>query len=177
MPIRFRCVYCDKLLGISRRKAGAVVDCPHCREKLIVPTPVGDEADEPAQIGTTEEPPLGGTAEAGPQLFERSDFEALLQPEPTYRSSEASLAAPPAPLRTLHAPPPIALDPIPLERASGSRYAPVRSNIQPGIVISPARATWLSVAAVLLLAIAFGAGILVGRFFRPGVMDQSTFAT
>ena len=37
MPIRFRCVYCDKLLGIAKRKAGAVVNCPQCGQPLIVP--------------------------------------------------------------------------------------------------------------------------------------------
>ena len=27
MPVRFRCVYCNQLLGISSRKAGTVVRC------------------------------------------------------------------------------------------------------------------------------------------------------
>jgi hypothetical protein len=37
MAIRFYCPYCEKLLGISARKAGAVVDCPNCRGKVGVP--------------------------------------------------------------------------------------------------------------------------------------------
>ena len=37
MPIRFRCPFCDQLLGISRRKVGAVVDCPRCRGRVGVP--------------------------------------------------------------------------------------------------------------------------------------------
>src|SRR5947209_460375 len=28
MPIRFRCAYCNQLMGIARRKAGTVVRCP-----------------------------------------------------------------------------------------------------------------------------------------------------
>lgn len=49
MPIRFRCVYCNQLLGIARRKAGTIVNCPHCGERLIVPTPELDEETAPAK--------------------------------------------------------------------------------------------------------------------------------
>ena len=51
MPIRFRCVYCDKLLGISRRKAGAVVHCPGCAKQLKVPLPDSDEEEPPEPSG------------------------------------------------------------------------------------------------------------------------------
>jgi DNA-directed RNA polymerase subunit RPC12/RpoP len=54
MPIRFRCVYCNQLLGIARRKAGTVVNCPHCGERLIVPTPEAD--DESAEIKSQPQP-------------------------------------------------------------------------------------------------------------------------
>jgi hypothetical protein len=37
MPIRFRCAYCNQLMGIARRKAGTVVRCPRCTGELIVP--------------------------------------------------------------------------------------------------------------------------------------------
>jgi hypothetical protein len=37
MPIRFRCGYCDRLLGIARRKAGSETTCPHCGYTLTVP--------------------------------------------------------------------------------------------------------------------------------------------
>ncbi len=37
MPIRFYCPYCDRLLGISGRRAGAVVECPSCHGKVGVP--------------------------------------------------------------------------------------------------------------------------------------------
>jgi hypothetical protein len=47
MPIRFRCPYCDQLLGIARRKSGAVVDCPRCRGRVGVP------ADAPSSPGLT----------------------------------------------------------------------------------------------------------------------------
>ena len=37
MPIRFRCAYCKQLMGIGRRKAGAIVRCPRCAGEVIVP--------------------------------------------------------------------------------------------------------------------------------------------
>ena len=37
MPIKFRCHHCQQLLGISRSRAGAVVDCPQCGRDLRVP--------------------------------------------------------------------------------------------------------------------------------------------
>ncbi len=37
MPIKFHCQHCDQLLGISRSRAGAVVDCPQCGRSLRVP--------------------------------------------------------------------------------------------------------------------------------------------
>src|SRR5436190_21434974 len=41
MPIRFRCAYCNQLMGISHRKAGTVVRCPKCAGEIIVPVPEG----------------------------------------------------------------------------------------------------------------------------------------
>ena len=37
MPIKFRCVHCRQLLGISRGKAGQPVDCPTCGRTVRVP--------------------------------------------------------------------------------------------------------------------------------------------
>ena len=41
MPIRFRCAYCNQLMGIASRKAGTVVRCPKCAGEIIVPVPDG----------------------------------------------------------------------------------------------------------------------------------------
>ena len=185
MPIRFRCVYCNKLLGIARRKAGAVVNCPHCAEKLIVPTPAdesvaegteGTEGGDQPRKETQEEPvapPL-----AGAQLFERSDFEALLQPEPTFRSEEPEVSASshpkpkPKPQRSSSPAPPAGpapfaggdrlppLQPIPLDDA------PQLDFPTEGIFISRSKATWISVIAVLVLAATFALGIVVGKMLR-----------
>jgi len=37
MPIKFRCKHCRQFLGISREKAGQVVDCPTCGRSVRVP--------------------------------------------------------------------------------------------------------------------------------------------
>jgi len=37
MPIKFRCQHCRQFLGISRSKAGDVVDCPTCGRSVRVP--------------------------------------------------------------------------------------------------------------------------------------------
>jgi hypothetical protein len=66
MPIRFRCAYCNQLLGIARRKAGQVVRCPTCAGQVVVPNPEGEEAVDPPP------PP--------PPLFERNDFSELFHP-------------------------------------------------------------------------------------------------
>lgn len=43
MPIRFRCSYCNRLLGIATRKAGTETVCPHCGYTITVPIPKADE--------------------------------------------------------------------------------------------------------------------------------------
>lgn len=42
MPIRFRCSYCNRLLGIATRKAGMETICPHCGYTITVPVPQED---------------------------------------------------------------------------------------------------------------------------------------
>lgn len=44
MPIKFRCVHCRQLLGISRGKAGQPVDCPACGRTVRVPNLDGKTA-------------------------------------------------------------------------------------------------------------------------------------
>jgi DNA-directed RNA polymerase subunit RPC12/RpoP len=80
MPIRFRCVYCNQLLGISRRKAGTVVRCTNCGGQIIVP-----EADPAAAVvggatGGERMPTRKETLPLGTNLLEHSDFDVLLKP-------------------------------------------------------------------------------------------------
>jgi hypothetical protein len=150
MPVRFRCAYCNQLLGIARRKAGSVVTCPTCAGQVIVP---GTEAQEPVQQPSeaVQEP-----------IFERSDFDNLFQ-MPATAPVPAAAPAPPGAWGT-HAEPAFALEraepsPEPVARPA----PPSTAQLPAGIVLSPMRATVLTVAGVLALAVAFGVGILVGR--------------
>src|SRR6478609_9048525 len=97
MPIRFRCVYCNQLLGISRRKAGTIVRCTTCEGQLIVPDP-NDHATEPAGMSDHEHSPAPHpiTEAASGGVFEQDDFDALLQPVGGGQSP-AAVAQPPAP--------------------------------------------------------------------------------
>jgi hypothetical protein len=178
MPIRFRCVYCDQLLGIARRKAGAVVNCPSCARPLIVPepAPVGVEPEAlPAPNGShpgtapapQRSPPprlarqVDDTIEPGPELepaagvFERDDFDVLLQP----LLPETAGPAPTEPPRTVTTGPSAFAAALVLEPEPPPPPAA-------GIVLSPAKATWLAVIAVLALAVAFAAGLFVGLLLR-----------
>lgn len=47
MPIKFRCQHCDQLMGISRSKAGEIVDCPTCGLSVRVPGLDGEIAPIP----------------------------------------------------------------------------------------------------------------------------------
>jgi hypothetical protein len=144
MPIRFRCQYCSQLLGIARRKAGRKVECPTCHAQVTVPA---------------EEPEVAAAAPAArpAPLFEHSDFDDFLRPQ---------AHEPPAPA-AIPLPPPIPDSPPPfdverLDPAVSPGAAPARPA--GGIFLSSSQATLLTVAAVFLLAIAFGAGLLVGRY-------------
>src|SRR2546423_5150399 len=51
MPIRFRCAYCNQLMGMARRKAGTIVRCPKCAGEVIVPAlPEPQAANGPGRL-------------------------------------------------------------------------------------------------------------------------------
>jgi hypothetical protein len=145
MPIRFRCQYCNQLMGIARRKVGTEVECPTCKGKMVVPPSSSEHAPVPA-------------APNPPPFFEQHDFDFLSAPQ----KPEPALAAPPA----------AAPRPQPRAGQSPSTYDldvdPMPGAMLPpadpaGIYLSPTRATLLTVAVILGFALAFSAGLLVGR--------------
>jgi phage FluMu protein Com len=144
MPIRFRCAYCNQLLGIARRKAGQVVRCPTCAGQVVVP-----EGETEADGSDDPQP------EPNPPLFERSDFDDLLNAPASGPAPAAAPAAAPAPPVVYQTPAAPAFDVEPVQ-------APVARP--PGIFLSPTLATVLTVVVILALAVAFGAGLLTGRF-------------
>jgi phage FluMu protein Com len=167
MPIRFRCAYCNQLLGIAHRKAGTVVRCPTCAGQVVVPDPNTANVEKPAP------------QPAGAPLFERSDFDELFGPierqkEPLDKKDRVVTAAS-LPELALPAPPPA---PPPRTVAGPSDYdveklsvvsAPSfanRSLVAHGILLSPAKATFLTVAVIIALVLSFSAGLLVGLLLR-----------
>ena len=91
-------------------------------------------------------------------LFERSDFDKVFDvPVPA--------AAPPA---TVAGAAPAAgawgTQPAAEPAGAGVPLAPLAAGVQPpGLVLTPSHLTVLAVAAVLLLGLVFGAGVLVGK--------------
>ncbi len=174
MPIRFRCAYCNQLMGIARRKAGTVVRCPSCSGQVVVPNPSADRTEKP-QEGTSPRPA------AAPELFERSNFDELFDdaaggkraavrpataaaPHPTPDHPQALGAAPG------QKPPEFDFDvePVALPSSSGGPV-PSSSGVtapQTGIVLSPRTATLLIVAIILGLALAFIVGMVVGSMLH-----------
>src|SRR5262245_56599066 len=158
MPIRFRCAYSNQLMGIARRKAGSVVNCPKCKGQVVVPSPVDAPAPEqnPFALGSAHPVPApSGAAEAG-AVFERSDFEYLFQPVPHSPQHMHAETLPPGAAS--------AVAPAPMESMPGlqfERLAP--SPAKRGILLTPLILAIASVAVVLLMGLAFILGIMVGR--------------
>lgn len=152
MPIRFRCGYCNKLLGIARRKAGTQTTCPHCGAAITVPVPDDDMEDELDEIdallkgGTPAGEPASSPQRSPPAtggerpLFER-DIDSVLGP------TKKAAAAPPAPQpQTAHAP---GMDATSL----GAPGVPYTTGAQ--------RTTAIIVCVLVLLMMAFAAGFLI----------------
>jgi hypothetical protein len=157
MPVRFRCQFCNQLLGIARRKIGTQVECPTCHNSVTVPAVDSPDAAAPVK-------------RYDPPLFERSDIDDLLgrapaDPPGTVAPPSPDPVAPPAPPPAPWALPPTDFQPEPYKPSAPSpavgRPGPAPAA---GVVLTPLNATLLTVAAVLLLAVAFAAGLLIGRF-------------
>lgn len=156
MPVRFRCTTCRSSLSIARRKVGTDVKCPTCHTMVTVPTGAAVAAEltelltvapvqaPPKRVRTKKPKPTPALATA-PQnleslpLFERDDFERML--EPAVREAKVEPKAEP-----------VKPDPDPVVPA-----VPLD-----GILILRSTATMLVAAVVVLLGLAFAAGFLVG---------------
>jgi hypothetical protein len=137
MPIRFRCAYCNQLMGIATRKAGQVVKCPKCAGEIIVPVPDGMEpaAPEPA-------PPMAA--------FEDKAFEQLMNEPavaPDVANATATVATP-EPNPADFVPPPA---PTPEPRKRLGIFLPLGMLFVSLIVI------------VLLMVLMFVLGLIIGR--------------
>jgi hypothetical protein len=162
MPIQFRCNYCNQLLSIATRKSGAVVNCPTCDARIIVPRqgepPKMQEAVKAGEAAKVK----GSSPKPGqPSFLERGDFDDLLKaPEPVHDLPEP-VRAPVPEKKPAELPPP-----------SSDSFTNKEVNVEcvgtlpvagTALVLTPARATIIAVGAIVLLALAFLAGLFVGR--------------
>lgn len=92
MPIRFRCGYCEAMLGIASRKAGTVITCPKCQGQVIVPCPEGDAEAARAKYQADQET-RRLAEEAQRQAQEAAQRQAALLAEQRRRQEEAARQA------------------------------------------------------------------------------------
>jgi hypothetical protein len=137
---------------------------------VVVPT---EDAVDTSNEGATAPPD-----KTSQPLFERGDFDDLFRsgkggapppaapPPPPPPRQMAPAAAPPQQQAPMPAPPRLDYVPPPPSPAP-SLPPPVN-----GYVISSSMATLLSVALIVALALAFTAGLLVGRFYLQPSADE-----
>jgi len=156
MPIRFKCPTCERMLSIARRKAGSQIVCPRCEEDVTVPdADLADEEDinvepveesgsstKPIAIGA---PPKAPTKPKQDKLFEDSDFEQLLD-EKVKKASDDAAARKPEPPKLVPQP-----------------TTPPELIEDKGVLLSRGAAVVLGVLMLVLLALAFATGYLIGR--------------
>lgn len=169
MPIRFRCAYCNQLMGISRRKAGTIVRCPKCSGQVVVPNPDDQPADD-----HTPPPNEAGSRGAGKALedLELDDLLAGAASETSAKQQGANKPPRPAPRPvTDPSPPPdfdsepmAEVDVEPVEAVAGAPAGAPPALLPPGVVLLPRRLL-LAVGVVLLLLVglAFLIGFLLGK--------------
>jgi hypothetical protein len=161
MPIRFRCAYCNQLLGIARRKVGTVVRCPTCAGQVVVPDRDAEDLDK------IDDP-------ANPPLFERDDFDALFEVPAVIGAARGNAPRPQAPEAAAepagswgtHAEPEFDVERL---HPAPPSLPPENAAPQPlGIFLSPMKATLLTVALIVVVALTFLIGLGVGYLlFHP----------
>lgn len=197
MPIRFRCSYCNRLLGIATRKAGTQTTCPHCGYSITVPVPNEDESkterinfeDVEAMLGR-EVTEIGDPASAAARPVAAAPVVAAPPPEKPRSEPKSAAAAVPA-SRPRPAPPPLP-KPVPkpidpddpplfeadVDELLGAKPTPEEdTRARPPVVsgmdamslddgprqvtMSAQKATLMMVVVVVLLALAFAAGMFL----------------
>jgi len=120
MPIKFRCVHCGQYLGISRSKAGTVVDCPTCGRSVGVPQKDGqaERVDSPSLNHNDSE--LAEALREVAAIAQSSDVAVPQKPPESRHDSDARET------REVYAPPPQVVPADPLSPAK-----PIEPDPQP----------------------------------------------
>ena len=76
MAIRFRCAFCNQLMGIATRKIGTVVRCPKCSQQTVVPASSDIEPSPSATLPAqkTSRPDRRSTPLPRNRAFDTEDF-------------------------------------------------------------------------------------------------------
>jgi hypothetical protein len=148
MPIRFRCVYCNQLLGISRRKAGTIVRCTSCEGQLIVPDPTEGGGNEPSVDPPSDEPQKTDGSSGPGGVFDAEEFGAFLEP--------LAPAGGPA----------VAISPAPPARQLPAAAAEMMTGTAPAIVLTRRGLTIAVALAIAGLILSFAGGLWLGMALR-----------
>jgi hypothetical protein len=191
MPIKFRCQHCRQFLGISRSKAGDVVDCPTCGRSVRVPNLDGTVAPVPEPKLNVNE--LAGALDELARIGEESSGKPGDRPS----ADEFSPAHQPLvvkELAPLPRPEPISLAPAPVAVAVDIHAQKPRSFVEArspadspaAIAPQPGRGdasfpavlkSWPVISVLLALAlVAFSLGWLAGGIGRGGPAVQPEHA-
>ncbi|MBY0458878.1 MAG: hypothetical protein K2V38_16190 [Gemmataceae bacterium] len=129
MPIRFRCSYCNKLLGIATRKAGTETLCPHCGYTIVVPMPLDDAQTERVPVDDVAEL-LGSSAT---EKLTRSGLQAAAAP-PAAPRPQPPAPPEPAPSPKARPKPPPEAKPAPASKQSPAPLPPSPSpEVKPAL--------------------------------------------
>ena len=167
---KFRCFRCEKLLGAPASRVGSASKCPRCGADLIIPPPLdpastGDDAPDPGAVrledlGLHLDPEPRKAPPTPPVETEAIAYLERLEHDPGPSEDEPipppeGLPDPPDPLDAPLAPPPP-------RRGRRPRREP---RPRAGDVVLPrtAAVAW-SLFALLALAMAFVAGLVIGRY-------------
>jgi len=182
VPIRFRCVYCGQLLSIATRKAGNSVDCPKCSHPNTVP---GKSPETKAAVAAPARGSKVSKAFESKKFDEwigRSDRDVEEEPKEkafeipdedsgsnVYEANESggseSASAVEEPWRR---------EP---EGLPAPRTGDFDDDDEIEAISSRSNTIPLAAGAVALLLVAFGIGLLVGRYAFPAAgSDKSSFA-
>ncbi|MBN2477437.1 MAG: hypothetical protein JXB62_22720 [Pirellulales bacterium] len=146
MPIRFHCKRCHQLLGIATRKAGSVVECPKCGISQVVPS----EEAAAAAMAMDHFAKTHETVETPADLVVYDDQPSAIEtpPAPTAEKVAAATSEPTPPSKP------------PARTALQEPGEPVPG----GMILFPRRSFYVQgVLLLVLAAVFFGAGYLIGR--------------
>ena len=172
MPIQFTCDHCDGVLSIARRKAYALVDCPKCGCKQVVPSEsksspkrAKENAAMSGNLAVAVAPPKeNGMALKDLPLFERADFENLLQPGAKLSKDRKAETKPVAVLDAIVV---ATVTPIVSKSPTSELSTGVELVTQKNrIVVKRNHLALAAVLVIVLLVLAFGTGFMVARAFK-----------